>query len=342
MSQSARTIRVGIVAIPDAVLSTLSGVFDVLSSFAMLRGQAGIPDRPPFRVELVGETSGSVQLASGVPLPVGRDAVSAKPADIVVVPSVLLPAGTWEKGRYPALRSWIAARHKAGATICSACSGVFLIAETGLLDGREATVHWPYARNFAAGFPEVRVRPEQALVVSGVRGELVSSGASTSWHDLVLYLVARDVGPPAAQAVARFFALQRHVDGLAPFIVFDPPTDHGDAMVADAQRWLARHASVGAPVAQAASRAGLPDRTFARRFRCATGYAPLAYVQRLRVEEAKRRLERTSAPVDEIGWRVGYEDAAAFRRLFKRIAGIPPGKYRRQFAVPSSFSGAEG
>jgi transcriptional regulator GlxA family with amidase domain len=126
------------------------------------------------------------------------------------------------------------ARHRAGATICSACSGLFLIAETGLFDGVDATVHWPYARLFAAQYPAVRAHPDRALVVAGSRRELISSGASTSWHDLVLYLIGREAGPVAAQAVSKFFALQRHVDGLAPFIVFDPPRDHGDAVVAAA------------------------------------------------------------------------------------------------------------
>jgi transcriptional regulator GlxA family with amidase domain len=177
----------------------------------------------------------------------------------------------------------------------------------------------------------VRAHPERALVVAGARGELVSSGASTSWHDLVLYLIGRDVGPVAAQTVSKFFALQRHVDGLAPFIVFDPPRDHGDAIVAAAQAWLDEKASVATPVREMVCLSGLSEHGFSRRFRAATGHAPLGYVQRLRVEQAKRRLERTSEPI-EIAWRVGYEDPSNFRRFFQRIAGVSPGQYRRQFA----------
>ena len=195
-------------------------------------------------------------------------------------------------------------------------------------------MHWPYARMFAAQYPAVRASPERALVVAGARGELVSSGASTSWHDLVLYLIGRDVGPVAAQAVSKFFALQRHVDGLAPFIVFDPPREHGDAVVAAAQAWLDTNAAVATPVREMIRQSGLSERGFSRRFQAATGHAPLDYVQRLRVEQAKRRLERTGEPIEEIAWRVGYEDPSAFRRLFQRIAGISPGQYRRQFAQP--------
>jgi transcriptional regulator GlxA family with amidase domain len=161
-----------------------------------------------------------------------------------------------------------------------------------------------------------------------------------SWHDLVLYLIARHVGPTAAQAVARFFALQWHRDGLGPYIVFEGRRDHGDAAVLASQDWLEKHFSVGSPVEEVVRRSGMAERTFKRRFTEATGLAPLSYVQQLRVADAKRRLERTRAPVDEIGWRVGYEDPAFFRRLFKRITGVSPAGYRRQFQIPPYAAGS--
>lgn len=333
MGTARPSVRVGIVVIPDAALATLSGIFDVLQSLAVLVGREGVPDHPPFHVELLGETADPVRLASAITLPL-HGAVERRACDVVIVPSVFVREPGWVKGRYPRIIEWIAARHAAGATICSACSGLFLIAETGLFDGVEATVHWPYARMFAAQYPAVRANPERALVVAGARGELVSSGASTSWHDLVLYLIGRDVGPVAAQAVSKAFALQRHVDGLAPFIVFDPPREHGDSVVANAQSWLDTNAAVATPVREMIRQSGFSERGFSRRFQAATGHAPLDYVQRLRVEQAKRRLERTGEPIEEIAWRVGYEDPSAFRRLFQRIAGVSPGQYRRQFAQP--------
>ena len=161
------------------------------------------------------------------------------------------------------------------------------------------------------------------------------SGASASWHDLVLYLVARHVGPTAAQALAKFLLLQWHTDGQGPYVPFDAPLDHGDAIVADAQEWLRTHYAVAAPVTELVERSGLPERTFKRRFTSATGYSPIAYVQHVRVEEAKRRLERTAEPVDAISYAVGYEDPASFRRLFKRITGVTPGAYRRKLQLPA-------
>ncbi len=323
--------HVSLVALPDAVVSRLYGIFDVTNALALM-GLAG--RGRPFRTEIVGEAEGPLGLASGVPVGVKRAVDAVEASDVVIVPSVLLRPGGWEKGRYPRLVAWLRRMHDRGAVLCSACSGIFLLAETGRFDGADATVHFGYARAFAAAYPAVRVHPERVLVVSGAREDLVSSGASTTWHDLVLYLIARYTGPTAAQEVARTFALQWHQDGLAPFITFEGKTDHGDGEILSAQRWLAAHFGVANPVDEAVKRSALAERTFKRRFVQATGLTPIAYVQRLRVEDAKRRLERTDTPVDQISWRVGYEDAAFFRRLFKRTTGLSPGAYRKRFRIP--------
>ena len=336
MSTTTRPLHVSLVAIPDAVISTLSGIYDVLGSFRMLgRSEPSLPNEPPFTVEIVAAKCGRVALASGIPVEAGRAVSEVTATDIIIVPSVLLGPNGWTPGRYPEIVDWARRRHAEGALLCSACSGVFLLAETGLFDGRETTVHWGYANEFARVFPLVPLQPDRVLVISGAREELVTSGASMTWHDLVLYLIARHVGATAAQTVARYFALQWHHDGLAPYIVFQGRKDHGDAAIADAQAWLSTHFSVASPVDEMVRRSGLAERTFKRRFTGATGFAPIDYVQRLRIEDAKRRLERTDAPADEISWKVGYEDAAFFRRLFKRVTGMTPGAYRRRFQVPA-------
>ena len=329
----ASPFHVSLVALPDAVVSTLFGIYDVMNAFTLMRiSSEGV--RPPFQVEIVGEAVGPLTLASGVAIEVRRSIDTVEATDIVIVPSILLQPGGWTKGRYPALVAWLRRMHERGAVLCSACSGIFLLAETGLYDGKDATVHFGYARAFSATFPAVPVHPDRVLVISGLHEELVSSGASTTWHDMVLYLIARHCGATDAQEVARLFALQWHQDGLTPFIVFEGRSDHGDAEIQSAQRWLAEHFSVANPVDEMISRSKLAERTFKRRFTAATGLAPIAYVQRLRIEDAKRRLERTEASVDDISWRVGYEDAAFFRRLFKRTSGLAPGAYRKRCRIP--------
>ncbi|MDC4203948.1 MAG: helix-turn-helix domain-containing protein [Candidatus Manganitrophus sp.] len=323
--------HVSLVALPDAVVSTLSGIYDVMNAFTLMN----LPNpKAPFRIEIVGEKTGLLELASGVPIQVQRPVAEIKTTDIVIVPSVLLRPEGWKKGRYPGLVDWLRTMYDGGAVLCSACSGIFLLAETGLFDGKEATVHFGYAGAFAAAYPAVPVHPERVLIISGAREELVSSGASTSWHDMALYLIARYAGATAAQEVARLYALQWHQEGLTPYIVFEGKRDHGDGDIQSAQQWLDTHFSVAHPVEEMIKRSRLAERTFKRRFTQATGLTPLAYVQRLRIEDAKRRLERTEAPIDKISWQVGYEDAAFFRRLFKRTTGMAPGAYRKRFRIP--------
>jgi transcriptional regulator GlxA family with amidase domain len=327
--------HISLVALPDGAVSTLLGLFDVTNAFVAmdLRGAAREAGAP-FQVEIVGEAVGPLQLASGLAVGVQRAVDDVESTDVVIVPSIVLRSGGWAKGRYPRLVDWLRRMHERGAVLCSACSGIFLLAETGLFDGMDATVHFVYTGQFAAAYPRVRIHPERVLVVSGAREDLVSSGASTTWHDLVLYLIARFASPTAAQEVARTFALQWHQDGLRPYITFEGKTDHGDGEILSAQQWLSAHFAVANPVEEVVKRSTLAERTFKRRFVQATGLTPIAYVQRLRIEDAKRRLERTDTPVDKVSWCVGYEDAAFFRRLFKRTTGLAPGAYRKRFRIP--------
>lgn len=325
--------HVSLVALPDAVISTIAGIYDVMNSPRVM----GVMDQglpAPFQVDIVGEQVGPITLASGVPLYVQRAFDEIETSDIVIVPSILLRSGTWQKGRYPRIIDWLRKLHERGALLCSACSGIFLLAETGLFDGREATVHFGYAQSFAACYPSVAIHPARVLVTSGAREELISSGASMSWHDLVLYLIARHAGATMAQEVARQFALQWHQDGLMPYIIFEGNLHHGDAEIQAAQQWLSSHFSVANAVDEMINHSRLAERTFKRRFVNATGLTPIVYVQRLRIEDAKRRLERTDASIEDISWRVGYEDAAFFRRLFKRTTGLAPSAYRKRFRIP--------
>ena len=330
-------IRVSIVATPDAMVSPVSGLFETLKGAGPMVA-SGERDRgagDPFEVEVVGERGGTIEGPSGLTIGAVRGAAEVDRTDIVIVPSMALGEEVqWVPGRYPALVAWIRTMHERGATICSACSGGMLTAETGLLDGHEATIHWVTEDYFRERHPEVVLRLDETLVIAGEGGRLITSGAATAWHDLALYLVARHVGPATAQAMARFYLIEWHRDGQAAFQVFAPGTDHGDAVVLAAQRWIAQNYAVASPVTEMVRRSGLTTRTFKRRFRAATGETTISYVQRIRLERAKRALETGNTPIEQISWDVGYEDAASFRRLFKRIVGVTPGDYRRRFQLP--------
>src|ERR1700752_1798928 len=171
-----RPRHVSLVALPDAAVSTLYGIFDVMNAFAMME-IANTGARRPFHVEIVGGAVGLAKSASGVPIDVQRTIDTIAATDVVIVPSVVLPRQGWKTGRYPRVVEWLRAMYDGGAILCSACSGIFLLAETGLYDGKDATVHFGSARTFTATYPAVAVHPQRVLVISGRREELVSSGA---------------------------------------------------------------------------------------------------------------------------------------------------------------------
>ena len=235
MAGQSTRIRVSLVALPDAMVSPVSGLFEVLAGAAAMAEPAA--DRSTvrrFELEIVGPSGGQMQGASGLPIAVHRSVDEVDSTDVVIVPSMEMTAtGDWIPGRYPGIVRWIRKMHEGGATICAACSGGMLMAETGLLDGHEATIHWASEAPFRARHPNVSLRMDEALVVSGDGDRIVCSGAATAWHDLAMYLIARYLGPATAQAVARFHLLQWHSEGQAAFKVFNPPTDHGDAAVAE-------------------------------------------------------------------------------------------------------------
>lgn len=329
-------LHVSLAGIPGALALPITGLYEVLSAFPMLSElYDGMPASPPFEVDIVAAEKKQTTAASGLPINVHRSVDELERTDIIIVPSMAGEEGCgWQKGRHDEFVDWMTEMHRGGAVLCSACSGVLVLAETGLLDGHQATIHWAFAPAFQRNFPEVELCLDEVLVTSGQREEFVMSGATASWHDLVLYLIGRFVNPASAQAMAKFMLLQWHAEGQAPYLPFSPRTDHGDALVYGLQQWLWSNYAVARPVEEMTQKSKLSARAFERRFKRATGFSPINYVQRVRVEEAKRQLERSASPIDEISWDVGYEDPAAFRRLFKRVARVTPGAYRRKFRIP--------
>lgn len=326
-------LHVTLVATPDAQVSPLSGLYETLNAFPLLaRFERDVPPRP-FEVEIAAPSAKAVRGASGLPLGAHRTHEEIERTDIVIVPLMMVEGPDWVPGRYPRLVEWLRRQHRGGATLASACTGVLLLAETGLLDGREATIHWAFAPTFRRNFPRVGLRTEEVLISAGERGEFVMTGGVMSWHDLALHLIARHVGPAAAQAMARLLMLEWHGEGQSPYIEFEPSLDHGDAAVAAVQRWLERRYMVPNPVEAMVSRSGLERRTFLRRFRKATGCSPMAYVHSLRMAAARRRLERTAATVEAVAAEVGYENTAFFRRVFERATRLSPSAYRRKFQL---------
>jgi transcriptional regulator GlxA family with amidase domain len=332
-----KRIHVSLVVFRECDPSILYGVFDTLwaagTLWSAVKGQGS--GEPLFEPRLVAADPGALQLITGVSI-IPQDTIAeVARTDVVFVPNVMVESPRSLRALDRRLLEWIKRMHQAGAQLYAACGGSLVLAEAGLLDGQQATTHWSYAPLFRRQFPNVALHEDRILVQSGPGHRILCSGGASSWQDLALLLVAKYGGTEEAIRLSKLFLYQWHRDGQLPYASMIANVDHGDAVVLRCQTWLAQNYERPDIVAELVRRSGLPKRTFDRRFRAATGYSPLAYAQALRVEEAKQMLETGSAPVDVVAREVGYEDSASFRRLFRRLAGMTPGDYRRKFQLPN-------
>ncbi|MCW8086887.1 GlxA family transcriptional regulator [Sabulicella glaciei] len=337
-------VSVCLIAVPEIATGVLNGFFEVLSfvgsGWEMLTGWSPGPRR--FTPRIVAASREPLRNLVGLPVTPDLSFAEAKRADIVIVCDLAVGRDEETRGRWPEAVEWLRRQHAQGALVCSVCTGSLMLAEAGLLDGMEATCHWAATDQIRSRYPDVRLRPERVLVTAGTGHRLVTSGANASWTDLALYLVARFCGEEEARRTAKLFLFGDRSDGQLPFAARVRPRQHDDAAVAAAQAWIADNYARANPVAGMTQVSGLAARSFVRRFQSVTGYAPLDYVQSLRIEEAKQMLETTDAPIDAIAEEVGYTEPAAFRRIFKRNTGIAPHQYRQRFrwmAVPHTREG---
>lgn len=326
-------VSVSLLAFPETTQAPLYGLFEVLSS-------AGVTWN-----ELTGETIEARRMATSIVArgrdpfisvigtPIGPHAALGDIAntDIVIVTDLSLPIDTDPRGRWREEAQWVRDQFENGAIVCSVCTGSIFLAEAGLLDGRDATTHWAAADTIRTHYPEVRLHPERILCAGDSEHRVITGGGASSWEDVALYLIARFCDETEAVRIAKIFLFGDRGKGQLPFSAMRSPRQHQDAAIGGCQVWIADHYAGPNPVARMVEQSGLPERTFKRRFKAATGYTPLDYIQTLRIEEAKQILETTNEPTDAVAHAIGYEDPAFFRRLFKRRAGVTPARYRQQF-----------
>jgi transcriptional regulator GlxA family with amidase domain len=323
--------RIALLVIPEVSASTLYGMMDVLASAGrdwagLVEGKEGESVLDPRVISL--RSTGPIEVANGVKVMPELD--DGTVPDVVCVPEVAVAPGAVLTESHRAEIAWLRRCYKAGAIVATACSGAMLLAETGLLEGVEATTHWAYCEALST-YPGVRVYPNRALVVSGEGGRLIMAGGGTSWEDLALYLVARLVSVDEAMHIAKIFLIDWHDVGQLPYAALARNRQVEDAVIARCQAWIAEHYEEPSPVASMIQLSELTERTFNRRFKQATGMAPIEYVHTLRLEEAKQLLESGDEPVEAVAQEVGYEDAAFFGRLFRRKVGVTPTQYRKRF-----------
>lgn len=322
-----------VVAVPETAGSALYGMVDMLSAAgtlwqSLVRAES---QRRLFRVRVVAPSREAFRCGNGVPVAPDVSIAEDPKADIVILPELWLGPDEEIKGRYPELMNWIRNKYRQGAMLYSACSGAIMLAETGLLDGCEATSHWGYQDLFRKQYPKVRFRPEPNLAFAGPDGRIVTAGGTTSWHDLAIHIIARHSSPGEALRIAKVYLLKLHGEGQLPYASLVRNDPHADSVVRSCQEWLSEHFAESDAIARVVALAKIPERTLKRRFKTATGSTLIEHLHNLRVEHAKRVLESAGIPVEEISVAAGYEDASFFRRLFKRSTGLTPGQYRRMF-----------
>jgi transcriptional regulator GlxA family with amidase domain len=322
-----------LLAVPESTASTLYGMFEILESAgrdwqALTHGQPGESRFAPCVVSATGQ---GYRARNGLRIEPQATLAACPRPDIVAIPDLMIMPDEDVRGRYAAEAAWLCDCYAAGATLASACTGGFVLAEAGLLDGQDVTTHWAYCDVMASRYPEVRMHGNRALVTAGDAQRLVLCGGGTSWHDLALYLIARFVGAEEAIRVARLQLIDWHHVGQQPFASLTRSRQVTDAVIGKCQEWIAEHYDEVSPVAAMARVSGLPERSFKRRFVQATGMSPLEYVHALRLEETKHMLETTELPIEAVANEVGYEDASFFGRLFRRKVGLTPAQYRRRF-----------
>lgn len=308
-----------------AILGSIEGPRQLLTGVNAYFAGMGKP--PVFNVQLAGLTR-ETKLSRGLYTITADHLISeVTKTDLVIIPAIdgdINEALEQNKDFIP----WILKQHNAGAEIASLCIGAFLLASTGLINGRKCATHWVAANDFKKMFPEVNLVTEK--VVTDEEG-IYTSGGAYSYLTLILYLIEKYVGRPAAVFCAKMFAIDIDRESQSPFMMFSGQKDHEDEPVKKAQQFIEDNFQNKITVDELAEMLALSRRNLERRFKKATSNTVIEYIQRVKIEAAKMSLESSSENVNEVMYKVGYSDVKAFRNTFKRITGLSPVQYRSKY-----------
>lgn len=308
-------------AVPAAIVDPRY-MFTAVNQFLQSAGK-----QPLFKVQLVGLTT-EVKLSEGLFCVHPNLTIDeVRQTDLIIIPAL---SGNMEE----AVRlneqyiPWISRCYKEGAEVASLCVGAFLLAATGLVNGKKCSTHWLYARQFRGMFPDVEL--VEGSIITEEQGVYSSGGASTYWN-LLLHLVEKYTSREMAILAAKFFALEINRQDQTAFMIFNGQKEHDDSEVRRIQDLIEQQYNGRLMVDELAEKVAIGRRSFERRFKKATGNTVVEYVQRVRIEAAKRNLETSRKNVNEVMFDVGYTDTKAFRDVFKKITGLTPIAYRNKY-----------
>jgi len=308
-----------------AILGSLEGSRQLLTQVNEFYKMRGAP--PLFKVQLVGLDK-ETKLTGGL-FTANTDAVigDIKKTDLIIIPALDGDIKTAiENNR--AFIPWIIQQYNAGAEVASLCLGAFLLASTGILNGKKCATHWMAENEFRAMFPEVELVTEK--IITDVGG-IYSSGGAFSYLNLILYLIEKYAGREMALLSAKVFAIEIDRESQLSFTIFQGQKDHEDVEVKKAQEYIEKNFGERITIDQLTSLLALGRRNLERRFKKATSNTVVEYIQRVKIEAAKMSLESSRFNINEVMYKVGYTDTKAFRTTFKKITGLSPVQYRNKY-----------
>ena len=323
-------IEVTVLLLDQTFSSTAVGPMEVFRHAGSLWNHlTGKPLKPRFNVRTASADGRPVLCDGPIRIQPMTSIQNIRKTDLIFIPTTGLNVDDVVERNAPVV-PWLKRWHKRGVAIASVCSGVGLVAATGMLDGKRATTHWGLADTFRRKYPKVRWMPE--LMVTEDHGFYCGGGVHAAL-DLSLYLVEKFCGHDVALQSAKAMLIETPRAWQAGFAIVPLKTEHSDDAISHAQEWLHENFHRNFLLEATARRVGMSLRNFVRRFKQATGDSPLIYLQKLRVSAAKRLLENDHRTMQEIGTAVGYQDVAFFRQIFQRHTGVSPSAYREKFGI---------
>lgn len=297
-------------------------LFTTANHFLLAAGKSSL-----FDVELVGARR-QVKLNNGsYSIHTDRLLKDVKKTDVVFVPA-LFGDMTTAIGKNKTAIPWLVEQYNKGAEIASLCVGAFLLASTGLLNGKKCSTHWGFQSEFREKFPEVNV-VEGNIVTEEKR--IYTSGGANSYWNLLLHLLEKYTNRETAILASKYFAIDIDRDSQAVFSMFKGQKDHNDAEILKAQKYIEDNVHEKITIDELADKTFISRRTFERRFKQATNNSVLEYIHRVKIETAKRSFESSRKNITEVMFDVGYSDTKAFRTLFRKVTGLSPIEYRNKY-----------
>lgn len=288
--------------------------------------------QPLFDVYFVGQTK-DVKLQGGLyTVHADKTLDEVEKTDLIIVPALSGDMKTAVESNQEAVR-WIISHHKKGTEVASLCLGAFLLASTGLLQGKQCSTHWAFANEFRTMFPEVELA--DGKIITEEQGIYTSGGANSYWN-LLLYLLEKYTDRDTAILAAKYFAIDIDRKSQSAFMMFNGQKDHSDEEIKKAQQYIEENFTEKITIEQLADIAAISRRSFERRFKNATNNTVVEYIQRVKIEAAKRSFELSRKNITEVMYDVGYTDTKSFRTIFKRITGLTPVEYRNKYNKEAS------